>query len=77
MRVTHELRSNLILFLLALFLTLWSYTEITEYRERENFTTEVYKFVAKGDRYTQAEGDEEREARLALEQRVKQLEQSK
>jgi hypothetical protein len=77
MNITPENRSNLILFIITLFLFLWAYTEVTEYSERENFTTEVYKFVAKGDRYTQAEGDAERKARLALEDRIRKLEESK
>ena len=70
-------RGWLTLLLIALFLVAWIWTEYTEYVERDNFTTEVYQFVSKGDRYTQAEGDKERDARLKLEERVRELEESR
>ena len=50
-------RGWLTLVMVSLFMVLWSITEITEYQERDNFNTEVIKFVSKGDRFTQEEGD--------------------
>ena len=60
-------RQIIILSVLLLFVVMWLYTEITEYRNRSAFVEEVNDFMYKGDRFTQPEGDE-------LESRVEKLE---
>ena len=65
--MSQDARAWITLGLVALFLSLWIWTELTEYEERSNFNTEVIEFVSKGDRFTQAEGD-------ALTKRVEKLE---
>lgn len=52
-----DVRSNLILTLLTIFILMWTYTEVSEYFERENFTHEVTDFMYKGDRFTSEDGD--------------------
>ena len=56
--------------IIVVFFSLWLYTEITEYYERDQFSYEVKKFMGRGDRYTGTEGH-------ALEARVEALEQCK
>ena len=67
--MSQDARTWITLGLVALFLGLWIWTELTEYRERSNFNTEVIEFVSKGDRFTQEEGDD-------LIRRVEELEKT-
>ena len=64
-----EVKPSAVLFLLAVFFILWTYTEVSEMRERDAVYEEVMTFMHKGDRYTQPEGD-------ALEKRVQKLEEA-
>ena len=52
---------------LVIFVLLWSYTEISEYRDRDAFQENVSTFMSKGNRFTKQRGDE-------LEKRVEELE---
>lgn len=55
---------------LVIFFTLWLYTEITEYIERDMFQENVTEFMNKGDRFTGSQGK-------LLEERIKKLESCK
>ena len=57
-----------ILFLLITFISMWSYTEITEYLERDQFIDNVERFMYKGSRFTNEDG-------LILELRIEALEE--
>lgn len=56
-----------IMTLLVVFWVAWLYTEISEMYERNAMYSEVMYFMHKGDRFTQAEGDELEARILALE----------
>ena len=63
-----EIRSNLTLMLMVIFLSAWAYTEITEYFDREDFNAEVEEFMeGGGNRFTREDAE-------ALERRVEKLE---
>ena len=65
--MNRETRSIWTLTLLTVFLTLWLYTEFSEYFERDLFQQNVEKFMQKGGRFTEERGAE-------LENRVSELE---
>lgn len=54
--LSSEVRSNLILFLLVVFLGTWTYTEVTESWERDAFSKEVNDFMHRGDSNTGTQG---------------------
>ena len=58
-----------VFFLLFLFWSVWLYTEVTEYFERDEFNHEVSDFMNKGDRNTKEMG-------LSLCQHIRALEEN-
>ena len=60
-------RDTLIIAMLTVFMSMWVYTEISEYITRDLFTAEVNEFMHKGDRFTNEDGD-------ALSERIDVLE---
>ena len=78
-RINKEARSNMILFIVSVFLLSWIYTEVAEYFAREKFEAEVRydlnelnQFRSRGDRFTQDDGIELEERIDNLEQRIEQ-----
>jgi len=70
-----------VFILLGMFWTMWLYTEITEYFERDVFVENVVSnlesvnsFMMKGGRFTHDDGDLLRASIKALESRVSRLE---
>ena len=63
-----KLSSNHVFWLLFVYMSMWLYTELHEYMERDSFFHEVDDFIHAGDRFTAADGD-------ALSERIDQLEQ--
>jgi hypothetical protein len=51
-----KLSSTHVFWLLFFYFTLWAYTEVSEYIERDNFFHEVDDFIHAGDRFTADDG---------------------
>lgn len=56
-----------ILIILIIFWSMWLYTEVSEYIERQTFNTRVEAFMRTGDRFTFEDGQ-------FLKKRIKKLE---
>jgi len=67
--MSSDVKGWVTLWLLAIFLVLWVWTEWAEYGERDEFTQAVTDFIEPGARFTAADGE-------ALEKRVEALEKS-
>ena len=63
-----RIESKHVFWLLAMFWSVWLYTEITEYVARDAFAEEVNKFMYQGDRFTKERGD-------ALDARLRRIEE--
>jgi len=57
-----------VFWLVFVYMSMWLYTEVHEYIERDDFFNEVDEFIHAGDRFTKEDGD-------ALEERVRELEE--
>jgi hypothetical protein len=62
-----DLQLTVLLVLMVVYLAMWTYTEVTEYKERDAFVQEVYDFMRDGKLYPTVKGE-------ALEARVGKIE---